>query len=79
MSLSTYRSLGTGAAFYHPINKTTFQDHSVQFVDDTSQFLNPLGANLDALESRDIGADLLPFAPRNSQIWAELLCISGGV
>jgi hypothetical protein len=33
---------------------------------------------MDHLESSNVGADLLPFAARNSQTWAELLWISGG-
>lgn len=46
ISLKTYRSLGTGAAFYHPINGKIFTDKTVQYVDDTSQFVNPLGAEI---------------------------------
>jgi len=60
--LSTYRKLGTGSAFYHPIHKNIIKDTSIQFVDDTSHFLNPLGADLTSNPASDIGSALLPFA-----------------
>jgi len=76
--LSTYQKLGTGSAFYYPIHKNHIKDTSVQFVDDTSHFLNPLGADLISDPTSDIGSALLPFASENSQIWADSLWISGG-
>jgi hypothetical protein len=41
VSISKHRKLGKGAAFIHPINKSRVKDMMVQFVDVTSQFLNP--------------------------------------
>jgi len=76
--LSTYNKLGTGVAFYHQINKSLVQDNSVQFVDDTSHFLNPLGANLTNDSNTDVGSALLPFASNLSQIWADSIWLSGG-
>lgn len=78
MCLSTYNKLGTGVAFYHQINKSLVQDNSVQFVDDTSHFLNPLGANLTNDSNTDVGSALLPFASNLSQIWADSIWLSGG-
>jgi hypothetical protein len=62
ISLSTYRQHGTGAAFIHPIDKTIFLDKMVQNIDDTSQFLNPLGADLVPSEGANISNLLLPVA-----------------
>jgi len=70
--------LGTGSACFHPIEKSIIKDTSVQFVDDTSQFLNPLGAELTSNSTSKIGSDLLPYASRNSQIWADSIWVSGG-
>jgi hypothetical protein len=50
VSLSAYRKNGIGAAFYHPITETRIEDSSVQFLDDTLQFLNPIGTNIDTTE-----------------------------
>jgi hypothetical protein len=58
--------------------KSRVEYHSVKFVDDTSQFLNPMGANIDNNTSIDVGSALLPFASKNSQIWADSKWISGG-
>jgi hypothetical protein len=46
ISLQMYRCLGKGAAIYHPITHKVVYNHGVQYVDDTSQYLNPLGATL---------------------------------
>lgn len=70
--------MGTGSACFHPIEKSIIKDTSVQFVDDTSQFLNPLGAELTSNSTSKIGSDLLPYASRNSQIWADSIWVSGG-
>jgi hypothetical protein len=76
--LSTYWKLGTGSAFFHPIEKSIIKDTSVQFVDDTSQFLNSLGAELTSNSTSKIVSDLLPYASRNSQIWADSIWVLGG-
>ena len=53
--LSTYRKHATTARFIHPITGTTIQDLGVQFVDDTSQFINSLGCGIsfDRCQSQD--------------------------
>jgi len=43
VSLSAYSKEGVGASFLHPINGSIISYSKAQFVDDTSQFLNPLG------------------------------------
>lgn len=42
ISLQTYRQLCCGATFIHPITHQHITDRGVQYVDDTSQFLNSL-------------------------------------
>jgi hypothetical protein len=76
--LSNYRKLGTGVAFYHLITKNRVHDTSVQFVDDKSKFLNPVGAGHHNDPNTDVGSALLPLASQNSQIWADSIWISGG-
>jgi hypothetical protein len=79
VSLSPYQKNGKAAAFCHPITHNIIEDKSVQFVDDTSQFLNAKGAGIDPENSPEpIGQQLLPFAIKNSQAWADFLWISGG-
>jgi len=47
VSLATYNKLAHGAAFTHPITGETIHDEATQYVDDTSQVLNPKGINSD--------------------------------
>lgn len=73
ISLSTYWKLSKGATFYHPITKNLIYDQTVHFIDDTSQFLNPTGVNIENSSTTEtIGPYLLPIASQNSQIWADL-------
>jgi hypothetical protein len=81
ISLQTYRRLGKGAAFYHPITHEMVYNHGVQYVDDTSQFLNPLGAAIspDITSPLEIGQSLGQIATSNSKLWAECMWMSGGL
>jgi len=53
VSLSAYRILGKGTAFTHPITGASFQDMTVQYVDDKNQFLNHLGADISIEQDRE--------------------------
>jgi hypothetical protein len=76
VSLSAYHNYATGASFTNPINGQTVTDIAVQFIDDTSQFLNVGGItnNIQNI-SHD---DLIHVASQNAQRWADYLWISGG-
>jgi len=78
VSLKAYNNNGTGASFTHPITRAVVTDYSVQFVDDTSHFLN--ANNTEALKTASYvdPSDLLPIAMTNSQLWADLMWVSGG-
>jgi hypothetical protein len=80
VSLSTYKALGCGASFVHPISGTTIHDKVVQYVDDTSQFLNSLGANIpyDPSDMKSMSTSLTELATYNSSIWSDYMWISGG-
>jgi len=78
ISLSTYRKHGSGTAFYHPINGTIIKDNAIQYINDASQFLNHIGANIDTSQTNDIGSALIQHAEHNSQLWADSMWISGG-
>lgn len=43
ITLSAYNKIGIGVSFIYPIDRSIVSDSSVQFIDDTSQFLNPMG------------------------------------
>jgi hypothetical protein len=43
VSLQAYSSTIIGASFIHPISGSTVTDHCVQYVDETSQFVNKQG------------------------------------
>jgi hypothetical protein len=47
VSLSAYRKTVAGASFKHPITGGITNDLAVQFVDDTSQFVNSLGISIN--------------------------------
>jgi hypothetical protein len=65
ISLTAYQQVGTGGAFYHPISHELFHDKTVQYVDDTSHFLNSIGAQLQSSASpKDIGHQLYPIAQK---------------
>jgi hypothetical protein len=55
VSLHTYNKLGEGPAFIHPITNTVIHDKGIQYI--ASQFVNPLGAGIDATTSNE--ADIL--------------------
>jgi hypothetical protein len=79
VSLRTYQELRKGCAFKDPISGNLIHDKAVQFVDDTSQFLNPLGADIpDTLDSSALGIFLQQIASTNSKIWSDSMWISGG-
>jgi hypothetical protein len=78
VSLRTYQELRKGCAFKDPISGNLIHDKAVQFVDDTSQFLNPLGADIpDTLDSPALGRSLQQIASNNSKIWSDCMWISG--
>jgi hypothetical protein len=80
VTLSAYNKEGIGASFIHPINGSCVSDSSVQFVDDTSQFLNPLGISSQLhIPLSDINSNILHHtASSTSQKWSDLLWVSGG-
>lgn len=88
VSLSANLTAGIGASFENPISGEIVTDHAVQFVDDTSQFLNfkgmssathtPLPIPLDSSPSNNHENHLISTASYNSQLWADLLWTSGG-
>jgi hypothetical protein len=50
VSLTTYCKLSKGAAFIYPISGDIIDDKATQYVDDTTQLLNHLGAELQDLD-----------------------------
>jgi hypothetical protein len=44
--LTAYNKLGTGAQFIHPMTGHVIQDNMIQYVDDNTQQLNSMGANI---------------------------------
>lgn len=76
VSLSAYQKHATGASFSNPITGQTVTDFAVQFIDDTSQFLNTDGLlEEDSTISHDV---LINTASENAQRWADYLWVSGG-
>jgi len=79
ISLTAYNKMGIGASFQHPVNGSIVTDHSVQYVDDTSQFLNNKGAmNHIPPEQEITQLNLIQLASQNAQTWANLMWMSGG-
>jgi len=78
VALSAYKKLGIGASFSHPISGKTITDHAVQFVDDTSQFLNMSGIQQSTSNESNISDSLAKCASTNAQLWSDLLWTSGG-
>jgi hypothetical protein len=80
ISLSTYKKSGIGATFIHPITKKTITKKNVQFVDDTSQFLNELGTlNTSAWACTNDSKERLYNASKNNlKTWTESMWTSGG-
>lgn len=80
VSLTTYRRLAQGATFIHPINGNPITDSATQYVDDKTDLLNSIGAdirNSPHLSTRD-RETLFNTATENSNEWASLLWILGG-
>jgi hypothetical protein len=79
VSLCAYNKIGIGASFCHPVDGSLVTDCLVQFVDDTSQFVNILVATNHTDTEQDITPPLLlPIATKNAQKWADLIWMSGG-
>lgn len=65
-------------SFQHPISGVSIETHGLQFVDDTTQFLNCIPNSMlpsDIIRNRDT---LIEKANHNAQLWSDLLWISGG-
>jgi hypothetical protein len=80
VSLHTYNRIGSGASFVHPITRSTINDKGVQYVDDTSLFLNSLGAGISSSETSEVDTktQLKNIAAKNSNTWSDCLWTSGG-
>lgn len=59
ISLYAYSKLSHSASFTHPFRGSTINDKMIQFVDDDTQMLNPLGADIE-------NYDIYPTACMNS-------------
>jgi len=80
VALSAYHKHGTGATFTHRISHKKVIHYAVQFVDDTSQFVNPQGMqSSDSSEDPTILFDsMVHTASYNAQRWADYLWLSDG-
>ncbi len=80
VSLSTYHHHAMGASFKHPISGHTVSNYAVQFVDDTSQFVNVMGISpTDQQDEPSLQYDqVMESASENAQTWADYLWLSGG-
>ncbi len=78
--LSTYKKHSTRASFIHPISGWQISNHAVQFVDDTTQFINPSGIPTDNGSStlNTSYTTLFHCAQRNIDTWNNLIWFSGG-
>jgi hypothetical protein len=78
--LQSYKKRSVGARFIHPVNGTYISDHAVQFVDDTTQFINAQGT-LPSQNTQDTGISepsLFTCAQKNISEWNDLIWFSGG-
>jgi hypothetical protein len=80
VSLSTYQKLATGSVFTHPISGVEILDHATQYVDDKTEMINVKGISGCACQHSkgQQRAMLFEAANKNTNIWAEILWISGG-
>jgi len=80
VSLHTYKKLSTGATFSHPISKETICDKAVQYVDNTSQFLNAagMGCHTTNIDLPNLSNLLHKHASQNSKLWSDSVWMSGG-
>jgi hypothetical protein len=79
ISLTAYNRRSAGALFIHPIQGSVVSDNLVQYIDDTSQFLNTTYLLLKhpAL-AVDTSHDLIQVALENFQLWVDLMWVLGG-
>jgi hypothetical protein len=79
LSIQMYQQLCHGATFIHPILGTSMKTHALQFIDNTTQFLNyELEPDNIHPKPLDLSEELLNKASYNAQSWSNLLWISGG-
>lgn len=78
VSLSMYRKLCYGASFQHPIMGAYIKTRGLQFVDDTTGFLNGSCTLTTLSENTQKQDTLIEKANHNAQLWSNLLWISGG-
>jgi len=78
--LQSYRRCSVSTWFIHPIKGTYISDHVVQFVDDTTQFINALGTipHQNAQASDTSEHSLFTCAQKNVSDWNDLIWFSGG-
>jgi hypothetical protein len=79
VSIKTYNKLAKGAAFRHPIINTLNETKMTQYDDNTSQFLNPLGAAIKQnINTEQLSQELISHATQNATIWSDCIRMSGG-
>jgi hypothetical protein len=80
VSLSAYHQNAIGASFQHPISGQTIKDNAVQFVNDTSLFVNEHGLTSNSLEMSiaNLYQQMLEAASSNAQLWVDYLWVAGG-
>jgi hypothetical protein len=80
--LSAYDKLGMGTTFIHPVTGIPTTDKVAKYVDDKTQFLNCMGAQMKSTNPPTTTTQRLELlhneGRNNTQIWADLLWISGG-
>jgi len=80
ISLVTYIKCSIGGSFLHLTTKEIITDQVVQYVDDTSQFLNLMGICTDQKEysKTEISETLYSATKKNLESWSECMWTSGG-
>lgn len=82
VSLSTYQKGAQGSTFINPITQQPIHDHATQFVDDKTEMLNMMGANIHPNTPTKVTAQerehLFQIANLNSDKWIRILWISVG-
>jgi hypothetical protein len=78
--LSAYKQCSTSASFIQPLTGKHISDHAVQFVDDTTQFINPLGSqpNQHASTPNMLDTPIFNLVQRNISEWNDIIWFSGG-
>lgn len=78
ISLTAYNKNSSGASFIHPIQGSTVTDNSVQYIDNTSQFLNTTNLLLQhPSPTNNASHDLIQVVSGNSQLWVDLMWMLG--